>query len=194
LSNIIKSFRKYLILILTFNINTKLINNYNMNNMHNPTLKEQLSKLNLKENDLVCTLSEIDETAPTHFLVRNSTNPTHKIKYKDGTEEALMLIEIEKEVICYRCGKAGHIKRGCAEILNCPHCGGNHMTKNCKKPDSLCQFCGSEDHLASNCNSKASLARYAVCQLCYKRGHIATECKNIDKAFSTGRRKYDYYY
>jgi len=61
---------------------------------------------------------------------------------------------------CFKCGEEGHNKADCPKEdeegdgggkKGCFKCGGDHMAKDCEKPD-VCRLCGEEGHKGSDCD------------------------------------------
>ena len=61
---------------------------------------------------------------------------------------------------CFKCGEEGHNKADCPKEdeegdgggkKGCLKCGGDHMAKDCEKPD-VCRLCGEEGHKGSDCD------------------------------------------
>lgn len=65
-------------------------------------------------------------------------------------------------VLCYACGKAGHIARNCQ--------------KGAKSQSIVCHTCGKNGHIARHCLEKMRKDQEVVCFRCGIIGHKAIQC------------------
>ncbi|KAJ2557490.1 hypothetical protein EV175_001317 [Coemansia sp. RSA 1933] len=91
----------------------------------------------------------------------------------------------EKEIICRRCQKPGHVAKDCTTIT-CMVCGNEgHLSKDCKLTGSVCHRCNMRGHIAADC-PQHSRGGYrdrgrppAGCERCQIRTHHTDECPTI---------------
>ena len=78
--------------------------------------------------------------------------PTQGNSRKEGYE-ALAPTE---QLLCWRCGKAGHKKRDCMKTLFCANCGKNGHTSNKFRLllREACTYCSKVDHTEEYCPSR----------------------------------------
>ncbi|KAJ1726320.1 hypothetical protein LPJ61_005265, partial [Coemansia biformis] len=87
----------------------------------------------------------------------------------------------EKETICRKCKKAGHIAKDCTTVT-CMVCGKDgHISKDCKLTGSVCHGCNMRGHMVSECplRSGKRAPRASVCERCDSRNHHTEECATI---------------
>ncbi|KAJ1665371.1 hypothetical protein IW140_001457 [Coemansia sp. RSA 1813] len=90
----------------------------------------------------------------------------------------------EKEIICRRCHKAGHIAKDCTTVT-CMVCGKEgHMSKDCKLTGNVCHRCNMRGHIAVDCPQQQSGDRrdrnkVSGCERCKLRTHHTDECPTI---------------
>ncbi|KAF9433259.1 hypothetical protein BGZ76_009688 [Entomortierella beljakovae] len=82
----------------------------------------------------------------------------------------------ERDFLCFKCGKPGHIGRECTVML-CYVCGAvdSHYTRNC--PVSQCFNCKQTGHILETCPFPRG--SYQNCQTCYSKDHITDDCPTI---------------
>ena len=61
-----------------------------------------------------------------------------------------------KQLLCWRCGEAGHRKKHCMKILFCTNCGKNgHTSNKCRLLlREACTYCSKVDHTEEYCSSR----------------------------------------
>ena len=90
-------------------------------------------------------------------------------------------------VVCYACGKPGHVRPACKyKNATCYSCGTHgHIAPACREEieesscdydddddeDIICYACGKPGHVRPQCRYKD-----ATCYKCHKHGHIAPAC------------------
>ncbi|KAJ2809015.1 hypothetical protein H4R20_000438 [Coemansia guatemalensis] len=91
----------------------------------------------------------------------------------------------EKETICRRCHKAGHIAKDCTTVA-CTVCGKEgHASKDCKQSGVVCHGCNMRGHIMSECPQRSGkgkskhLPRRGTCDRCSSRYHHTEECATI---------------
>ncbi|KAJ2442114.1 hypothetical protein GGF42_007068, partial [Coemansia sp. RSA 2424] len=92
----------------------------------------------------------------------------------------------EKEIICRKCYRPGHIAKDCTTIT-CAVCGNDgHTSKDCKLTGNVCHACNMRGHIASECPqrtesgaSTSSQQRSRGCDRCSARTHHTEECATI---------------
>ncbi|KAJ2083245.1 hypothetical protein H4R24_000982 [Coemansia sp. RSA 988] len=91
----------------------------------------------------------------------------------------------EKETICRRCHKAGHIAKDCTTVA-CTVCGKEgHGSKDCKQSGVVCHGCNMRGHIMSECPQRSSkgkskhFPRPGTCDRCSSRYHHTEECATI---------------
>ncbi|KAJ2750343.1 hypothetical protein H4S06_004396 [Coemansia sp. BCRC 34490] len=96
----------------------------------------------------------------------------------------------EKEIICRRCHKPGHISKECTTVT-CMVCGNEgHTSKDCKLTGNVCHRCNMRGHIAADCpqqqqnqqrrpGSHRDRGRAAACDRCNMRTHHTDECPTI---------------
>ncbi|KAJ2480672.1 hypothetical protein EV174_003656 [Coemansia sp. RSA 2320] len=94
----------------------------------------------------------------------------------------------EKEVICRKCHRAGHIAKDCTTVT-CMVCGEDgHMSKDCKLNGKVCHACNMRGHVVNECPLRANgggngdgrhQPRPQACDRCSSRTHHTEECATI---------------
>ncbi|KAJ2123363.1 hypothetical protein IW147_002576 [Coemansia sp. RSA 720] len=87
----------------------------------------------------------------------------------------------EKETICRKCHRGGHIAKDCTTVV-CMICGkDDHSAKNCKQTGVVCHGCNMRGHLMSECPQRKGEgnARPRSCERCGSHKHHTDECSNI---------------
>ncbi|KAJ2899656.1 hypothetical protein GGI21_000982 [Coemansia aciculifera] len=89
----------------------------------------------------------------------------------------------EKEIICRKCHRPGHIAKECTTVT-CTVCGKDgHTSKDCKMTGNVCHACNMRGHVSSECpqrsNSGSSQQRSRLCDRCNSRSHHTEECATI---------------
>ncbi|KAJ2743140.1 hypothetical protein GGI20_003968 [Coemansia sp. BCRC 34301] len=89
----------------------------------------------------------------------------------------------EKEIICRKCYRPGHIAKDCTTLM-CTVCGNDgHTSKDCKLTGNVCHACNMRGHIASECpqrtHSGSSQQRSRGCDRCSSRTHHTEECATI---------------
>ncbi|KAJ2171435.1 hypothetical protein GGH16_002856, partial [Coemansia sp. RSA 560] len=87
----------------------------------------------------------------------------------------------EKETICRKCHRGGHIAKDCTTVV-CMICGkDDHSAKNCKQTGVVCHGCNMRGHLMSECPQRKGErnARPRACERCGSHKHHTDECSNI---------------
>ena len=62
----------------------------------------------------------------------------------------------KEQLLCWRCGEAGHRKKDCMKILFCANCGKNgHTSNKCRLLlRDACTYCSKVDHTKAYCPSR----------------------------------------
>ncbi|KAJ2696655.1 hypothetical protein H4R19_005721 [Coemansia spiralis] len=96
----------------------------------------------------------------------------------------------EKETICRKCKKAGHIAKDCTTVT-CMVCGKDgHISKDCKLTGSVCHGCNMRGHMVSECPLRSGRSgdkrapRAFVCNRCDSRNHHTEECATIWRRYA----------
>lgn len=90
----------------------------------------------------------------------------------------------EKEILCRRCNRSGHVAKDC-DTINCTICGQDgHTSRNCQMTGSVCHSCNMRGHLAIDCPLKQKQQKYKHkrahgCDRCSARNHHTEECSSI---------------
>ncbi|KAJ2159890.1 hypothetical protein GGF46_002672 [Coemansia sp. RSA 552] len=85
----------------------------------------------------------------------------------------------EKEVICRRCHKPGHIAKDCTTVT-CSVCGKEgHSSKECQLTGSVCHGCNMRGHMLSDCPRRTSKHHQRACERCNSQRHHTEECMGI---------------
>ncbi|KAJ2769377.1 hypothetical protein IWQ57_003136 [Coemansia nantahalensis] len=105
----------------------------------------------------------------------------------------------EKEIVCRKCKKTGHIAKDCTTVT-CMVCGEEgHISKDCKLTGSVCHGCNMRGHMLSECplrsgkRSDKRAPRASGCERCDSRSHHTEECATIWRRYVyTGPRPEQY--
>ncbi|KAJ1835830.1 hypothetical protein LPJ63_000824 [Coemansia sp. RSA 2711] len=87
----------------------------------------------------------------------------------------------EKEVMCRKCYRLGHLAKDCTTVT-CTVCGeDNHTAKTCKQKGVVCLNCNMRGHQISECPRQSGRQRDAPrsCERCGSRRHHTDECATI---------------
>ncbi|KAJ2727129.1 hypothetical protein GGI07_000013 [Coemansia sp. Benny D115] len=87
----------------------------------------------------------------------------------------------EKEIICRRCKKPGHMLKDCTVTI-CNTCNmEGHSSRDCKMSGSVCHRCNMRGHMAAECPQKSSknVSRAKGCHRCSGNSHHSEECTTI---------------
>ncbi|KAJ2857298.1 hypothetical protein GGI22_003547 [Coemansia erecta] len=93
----------------------------------------------------------------------------------------------EKEIICRRCHKPGHMAKDCITI-SCTVCGKEgHMSKDCKLTGNVCHRCNMRGHIAVDCPQQLQRSGGRIrdnraapaCERCRLRTHHTDECPSV---------------
>ncbi|KAI1313848.1 hypothetical protein EDD11_002449 [Mortierella claussenii] len=99
----------------------------------------------------------------------------------------------EREILCHRCNKPGHLSRDCTRLV-CTICGAvdDHAVIDC--PLSVCFNCRKKGHIADDCPtvwreyiviSKQPLQRVVqYCYNCAALGHFGDDCPRIRPSYA----------
>ena len=73
-------------------------------------------------------------------------------------------------IVCYNCGKGGHLRKDCQEEKMCYNCKQKgHLAVDCPE-EERCSSCGQIGHRKADCGTRKS------CFVCGQPGHLAKNC------------------
>ncbi|KAJ2816887.1 hypothetical protein FBU31_006421 [Coemansia sp. 'formosensis'] len=117
----------------------------------------------------------------THAVLVRTGDPDDEYGYLDEAEiqgRNRYFME-EKEIICRKCHRPGHIAKDCT-TMTCMTCGKDgHMSKDCKMTGNVCHSCNMRGHIASECPQRSGTPRSRGCDRCNSRTHHTEECATI---------------
>ncbi|KAJ2886124.1 hypothetical protein H4R27_000907 [Coemansia aciculifera] len=117
----------------------------------------------------------------THTVLVRAGDPDDEYGYLDEAEiqgRNRYFME-EKEIICRKCHRPGHIAKDCT-TMTCMTCGKDgHLSKDCKLTGNVCHSCNMRGHIASECPQRSGAPRSRGCDRCSSRTHHTEECATI---------------
>ena len=110
-------------------------------------LKQQM-ECNYEQNiQEIYRRGRIKQAIETHRV----PEPPQGISRKEGYEAPAAM----EQLLCWRCGKAGHRKKDCMRILFCTNCGkSGHTSNKCRQLRETCTYYSKVDHTEEHCPSR----------------------------------------
>lgn len=100
--------------------------------------------------------SQYNTYRPNANFQNNNLNRFQKNSGGNGGQH----VSINEEIVCFKCGIAGHISTQCKQKSE------NKIT---------CYKCGKEGHISRECRN-SEVTKKVTCYRCNKEGHISRQC------------------